>query len=179
MEMVRVSTIITAAAVKAMAIGSTLITTSAMATARMMAGRARGRLPPRRTVRSARGRAPSSVRALGRSESGPRSIRMSPARMVAVRSLWVTRRPARARARSFTLYWLCSEVPRADWPIRGESALTTASIERISSLASCFSSGLSARNGSIFQSAMALCRTSASPSSISTSPAFTMVFAWG
>ncbi len=179
MEMVRVKTISTAAAVKAMATGISLRATATMAQARITAGSTSGRRLPSRTVRSARGRAPSSVRACGRSDSGPLSIRMSPARMLALRRLWVMRRPDLARAMSLTLYWLCRPAPRAERPINGESAPTTASMERISSLASCFSRGFSARCGTIFQSAMALCRTSASPSSISMSPALTKVFGCG
>ncbi len=128
-----------------MAMGMSLNATATMAQARITAGSTSGRRVPSRTVRSASGRAPSSVSALGRSDSGPRSIRISPARMVAVRSRWVIRRPERASARSLTLYWLCRAVPRAEWPISGESAPTTASIERTSSFASCFSRGFSAR----------------------------------
>ncbi len=179
MEMLRVNTISTAAALNAMAMGIILKATATMAQARISTGSRVGRRAPSRTVRSARGRAPIPVRARGRSDSGPRSMRMSPARMVAARSLWVTRRPDRARARSLTLYWLCRSAPRAERPISGESAPTTASIERTSSLASRLSSGFRARCGSIFQSAMALCRISASPSSISTSPGRTRVLGWG
>ncbi len=168
-----------AAAVKAMAIGISLNATATIATARITAGSTSGRLVPSLTVRSARGRAPSSVRAFGRSVSGPLSTRMSPARIAAVVSRWVTRRPALARARSLTLYWLCMWAPRAERPISGESAPTTASIERTSSLASCFSRGFSARCGASFQSAITLCSKSASPSSISTSPGFTTVLGCG
>lgn len=128
-----------------MATGTSLTAIRTMVAARITSGAKRRVRPPSWMSRSTNGRTPSCCRAPGRVFSPACSTSTSPARKATSLSLSMMRAPLRPTAMRLTPYCGCSRTRAAERPTSTESRWTTASIERVSSRASSFSTALSAR----------------------------------